>query len=125
MIHATATYLQNGWRSVNCAEVWTPAQPLMAASRKGSSSEIFEMRDVFQHRKGFQLPQNQAQFFFHLCLLFERLSQMLAFFGFWCYSRRVAGYKAPGSRPGLKRQRIASRARLRETHITNVLPQIT
>ena len=28
---------------------------------------------------------------------------MLAFFGFWCYSMRVAGYKAPGSRLGLKR----------------------
>ena len=29
---------------------------------------------------------------------------MLAFFGFWCYSMKVAGYKAPGSRLGLKQQ---------------------
>ncbi len=31
---------------------------------------------------------------------------MLAVFGFWCYSMRVAGYKAPGSRLGLKHLRL-------------------
>ncbi len=44
-------------------------------------------------------------------LLVLNTLQMLAFFGFWCYSRRVAGYKAPGSRPELKRTTLLTKNR--------------
>ena len=56
------------------------------------------------------------------------LERLLAFFGFWCYSRRVAGYKAPGSRPGLSGADYGSEGRIRcvQKYVGfYVLPRIT